>query len=428
MVYYRDDTKAYKGHIIFTPTFGKFNIIKNGYIVVEGSIVKGVYKALPKEYWNLYVEDYGDKLIIPGFVDIHLHASQILNRGLGLDLELMQWLSVHTFKEESKFNNLSYAEKVYNEAIKLLLKNGTTRAVLYGTIHKESSKLLMDIAEKYGLGAFVGKISMDKNSPDYLTENTAQALQDEKEFLIETINKYKLVKPIITPRFAPACSLELMKGLGELAQKYNVPVQSHLSEDLKEVDFVKKEYPQFKNYASVYNHFGLLGQRPTIMAHCVYLTDDEMELLSRNKVYVAHCPISNFNLSGSTAPIKKIINKKIPVGLGTDVAAGHEISMTKVMWQAIQASKVKYNQTKNYDDRLTTAEAFFLGTKGGGSFFGRVGSFEKGYDFDALIIDDSNLQNFKPLTLEERLERFVYIGDYKNITKRFVAGRSLEKP
>lgn len=108
-----------------------------------------------------------------------------------------------------------------------------------------------------------------------------------------------------------------------------------------------------------------------------------------------------------SAPIKKMINKNIPVGLGTDVAVGHEISMTKVMWQAIQASKVKYNQTKNYNDRLTTAEAFFLGTKGGGSFFGKVGSFEEGYDFNALVIDDSNLLNVKPLTIEERLERFI---------------------
>jgi guanine deaminase len=425
MMYYRYYTKAYKGHIVYTPSLGKFNIIENGYIVVEGSKVKGVYSSLPNDYINIEVEDFGDKLIIPGFVDIHLHASQIANRGLGLDIELMKWLTVHTFKEEAKFSDLRYAEIIYNEAAKLLLKNGTTRAVIYGTLHKESTELLMDIVNNYGIGAYVGKVSMDKNSPDYLTENTLQALKDEEEFLKETIDKYKLVKPIITPRFVPACSLELLSGLGKLAQKYNVPTQSHLSEDLSEIDFVKNEYPEFKNYASIYDYYGLLGQKLTIMAHCVYLPDEEMNLLARNKVYVAHCPISNFNLSGSVAPIKKILSKGIPVGLGTDLAAGHEVSMIKVMWQAIQASKVRYSQTKDENDRLTTAEVFFLGTKGGGSFFGKVGSFEEGYDFDALVIDDSNLFNVKPILIEERIEKFVYIGDYRNIVNRFIAGRKV---
>lgn len=423
MAYYSYYTKAYKGHIAFTQELGKYSILENGYIVVEGTKVKGVYKLLPKEYEYIEVENYGNRLIIPGFVDIHLHGSQLANRGLGLDLELMKWLTVHTFKEEARIKDLRYAEAIYTETAKLLLKNGTTRAVIYGTLHRESTELLMNIVNKYGLGAYVGKVSQDKNSPDYLTENTEDAIKEEEIFLRDTINRYKLVKPIISPRFVPACSLELLKALGILAQKYNVPVQSHLAEDLLEIDFVKKEYPQFENYASIYDYFGLLGQKPTIMAHCVYLSDDEIKLLAKNKVYVAHCPTSNFNLSGSTAPIKKLIGKGIPVGLGTDIAAGHNISILKVMLQAIQASKVVYSRTHDEKDKLTSPEAFYLATKGGGSFFGKVGSFEEGYDFDALVIDDSNLVNVKPLTIEERIDRLIYIGDDRNIIKRFVAGR-----
>lgn len=421
----RFGTSIYKGHIIHTPKLGEMEIIENGYIVVEGYRVKGVYKALPQEYKFLAVNDYGNRLIIPGFVDLHIHASQIANRGLGLDKELLDWLTVHTFKEEAKLQNLQYAEIIYREASRQMLKHGTTRAAIYGTLHRESTELLMKIISDSGMGAFVGKVSMDRNSPEYLMEDTGQALKDEEEFLKNTIGKYRRVNPIITPRFAPADSLELMKGLGVLAQKYNVPVQSHLSEDREEVYFVKTQYPQFKNYASIYNYFGLFGQKPTIMAHCVYVTEDEINLMAQNKVFVAHCPISNFNLSGSVAPIRAFLEKDIPVGLGTDVGAGHEISIAQVIVHTIIASKNMATETNNRRSKLSKAEAFYLATKGGGSFFGKVGSFEENYEFDALIIDDSDLFNVKPLTTQERLERFIYIGKSSNIVDRYISGQKI---
>lgn len=145
------DLKVYKGHIVFTPELGKYIIIENGYIVVEGSKVKGTYEILPAEYKNVEVVDYGDKLIIPGLVDLHFHAPQFVNRGLGLDKELLPWLETYTFPEESKYKDLEYAEKAYQKVVKELWRQGTTRVVLFATIHKDATIKLMELLHKAGL-------------------------------------------------------------------------------------------------------------------------------------------------------------------------------------------------------------------------------------------------------------------------------------
>ncbi len=414
--------KIYKGQIAYTPTPEGFMTVEDGFIVVEASKVKDVYCTLPNKYKNIHVEDYGNNLIIPGFIDLHSHASQVANRGIGLDKELLDWLLAHTFKEETKFEDMNYAEAAYKEHINLLIKNGTTRASLLGTIHRESAELLMDIAARAGLGGFVGKVNMDRESPDYYIENTYHSISETEKFIRNTLGKYKMMGPIITPRFVPATTPQLMWALREIVRKFDLPVQSHLSEDIKELEYVKRLHPEFIDYASIYNYFGMFGQRPTIMAHCVYVSDEEIALMARSGVYVAHCPAANFNLSGSVAPIRKFLLAGVNVGLGTDIGAGHVISIKDVIWQAIQASRVYELRTNHKYKALTTAEAFYLATKGGGSFFGKVGSFEPGYDFDALVIDDSNIFTVNPRNILERLERFIYIGDHRNIVQKFIAG------
>jgi len=419
---------AVKGNIIFTKEFGVYDVIENGYIVVEDKYVKGVYPTLGKEYNKIKVIDYGNSLIIPGFVDIHLHAPQFANLGLGLDKELMPWLETYTFPEETKYSDVTYAKKVYSGLIKELWKFGTTRACVFATIHNNSTKLLMDMFAKSGLGAYVGKVNMDRNTPDYLVETTEASLYDTEELLKEYSSKYSLVKPIITPRFVPTCSTKLLKGLGILAEKYNVPVQSHLSENAGEISFVKELHPDAKNYASVYNEAGLFGQNPTIMAHCVLVDEDEMDLMVKNQVFIAHCANSNSNLSSGIAPIRKLINRGIPVGLASDISGGHSLSMMDVIVSSAQVSNLKFLESIRIDKPLSTADLFYLATKGGGEFFGKVGSFEEGYEFDALVIDDSTLPIFKDLSIEERLQKFIYTGDDRNIKERYVAGDNIKEP
>jgi len=417
-----------KGDIVFTPSMDEFKIYKDSYLVSENGKIVGIFEKLDEKYKDYTLKDYTGKMIIPGFVDIHLHAPQFPNRGMGYDKELLPWLQSYTFPEEAKYKDIKYAERVYRDFVKELWKNGTTSAVIYGTIHKESTKLLMDLLIESGIRAYVGKVNMDRNSIPNLTEDTERSLRETEELILEYKDKSPLVKPIITPRFVPTCSDALLEGLGKLALKYDVPVQSHLSENTDEVKWVSELHPDAKNYASVYDKFNLFGQRRTIMAHCIHNTDEEIDLMAKNGVYAAHCVHSNFNLSSGIMPVRKFLDKKVPVGLGSDISGGHEISIPKVMAASIQASKMKWLETDKKLKPLTLLEVFYLATKGGGSFFGKVGSFEKGYEMDCLIIDDSNLGIYRELTVEERLEKFIYLGDDRNIVDRYVAGKLLKEP
>jgi len=422
-------TLILKGNIVFTPSPSSLVIHSDSFIIIENGLVDGIFKNLPLKYNNIHINDYGNNLIIPGFVDLHFHAPQFYNRGIGLGKELLPWLETYTFPEESKFSDLTYAEEVYKRVVLELWKQGTTRSVLFGTIHKEATILLMDLLASSGLSSFVGKVNMDRNSPSSLTETTIESLRTTDAWLNETKDKYKMIKPIITPRFVPSCSPKLMKGLGKLAKEYDVPVQSHLSENLNEIAWVRKLHPEFPDYASVYNHYGLLGQQPTIMAHCIHNTDNEIELMAHNSIFAAHSPSSNNNLSSGISPVRKFLEKGVSVCVATDVSGGHYTSIAKVMALAVQVSKLKRfsSDQENYNP-LSLPEVFYMGTKCPGSFFGKVGSFETGYEFDAIVIDDSSLADPNNRTVEERLERFIYIGSESNIIERYVSGRKVPYP
>lgn len=417
-----------KGDIIFTPTRDKFEVHKDSCLVSEDGKIVGIFDELDCGFNDYTLIDYTGKLIIPGFVDIHLHAPQYPNMGLGMDKELLPWLNTYTFPEESKYSDVDYAWEVFTNLIRDLWRNGTTSAVVYSSIHKESTKLLMDLFIKSKMRAYIGKVNMDRNAIPELTEDTTQSLRDTEEIVLEYKDESPLVKPIITPRFVPSCTEELMEGLGKLAIEYNLPVQSHLSENVSEVGWVRELHPDSPNYASVYNRYNLFGQTKTIMAHCIYVTEEEIELMAENNVYAAHCVDSNFNLSSGIMPVRKFLDRGVPVGIGSDISGGHSLSIPRAIVGVIQASKMKWLNTDKELKPLTCSEAFYLGTKGGGSFFGKVGSFEEGYELDCLIVDDSNICSISKLTLEERIEKFLYLGDDRNILERYVHGEKVEEP
>lgn len=419
--------KALKGNIIFTASAERFEVHKNSYLVESGGTVYGIFKEIPDDLKGIEVDDFGKSLIIPAFVDMHFHAPQFQNIGLGLDEELLQWLEKYTFPEEAKYSNDEYAKRLYTNLAKELWRNGTTRVVLFSTIHRRGTEILMDIFDRAGIGAYVGKVNMDRNSPDFYVESTEESLASTEEWILATKDKYDLVKPIITPRFVPSCSEKLMKGLAKLFEKYNLKIQSHLSENDGEIEWVRTLHPEFDSYGGVYDGMGLLNEN-TIMAHTVYSTEDEIKLLAKRNVFSAHCPNANYNLSSGIMSVRKFIDAGVRVGLGSDVGAGHQIGIYKVMSQAVQASKMKWLESGKVERCLTMSEAFYMGTKGGGEFFGKVGSFEKGYSLDALVIDDESLGDREFRGIEERLQRFIYCGDDRNIIKRYVAGKLLPEP
>src|SRR5699024_3907093 len=214
-------------------------------------------------------------------------------------------------------DNLNYAKKIYESLVKELWRCGTTSSVVFSSIHKESTKILADLFIESDLRAYIGEVNMDRNAIPELTEDTEESLKNTKDFILEHKDKSSKVQPIITPRFVPTCTEDLMKGLGELAVKYDLPVQSHLSENRSEVEWVSELHPDIRDYASVYNEYNLLGQTKTIMAHCVYNTEEELQLMKENQVYAAHCPHSNYNLSSGIMPVRKFLDAGISVGLGS---------------------------------------------------------------------------------------------------------------
>jgi guanine deaminase len=437
---------VYKAHILFTKEKDHFEVLENGYVLVEDGIVKGVSSNLRElDYEGAKVTDFGNKLLIPAMNDMHVHAPQVHNQGVAMDLELLPWLQNYTFPEESKYADVAYAERMYRRFIHTQWLFGTMRSVVFGTVHTDSTRVLMKLYQEAGMGAMVGKVAMNRNCPDALCEDVDAYLAGQESLIAEanwlspsgrraepsslfTLHSSlpSLVRPIITPRFVPSCTPELLKACGELAGKYQLPVQSHLSENVSEIAWVAELEPESENYGDAYNRYGLFGQTPTIMAHCVWTHGKELELMKRNGVMVAHCPTSNFNIASGMAPIRTFLNEGVPIGLGSDISGGHDLNMFRMLVYAIQVSKMQYQQ--NHDKPfLTLPEIFWIATKSAGSFFGKVGSFEPGYEFDALVIDDSVLYPSE-YSLLHRLERFIYVGDDRQIVHRFCRGQEVSEP
>ena len=420
----KDRNFIMKGNIIFSKDKSELNVQKHAYLVCVDGLCAGVFETLPEKYQDLPCEDYEDCLIIPGMTDLHVHAPQYSYRGLGMDMELIDWLNAHAFPEESKFTDLEYAKRAYSIFVNDLVKSTTTRACIFGTLHKEATLLLMELLEDTGMKAYVGKVNMDRNSPEILREESVEEASKITEQWILEAERFDNVRQILTPRFIPSCSDELMREISRLQKKYELPMQSHLSENLGEIEWVKELCPDSKFYGDAYDQFELFGgECPTIMAHCVHSSEEEIALMKEKNVFVAHCPQSNTNIASGIAPVRIYLDKDMKVGLGSDVAGGAHLSIMRAMTDAIQCSKLRWRMYDQSLKPLNFEEAFYLATKGGGEFFGKVGSFEEGYEFDALVLDDENLPHPQELTLKERIERIVYLGDDRNVKSKYVAGR-----
>lgn len=425
----RDRNFILKGNIAFSKEDRSIQTIENGYIICEDGKSKGVYKTIPKEYAQYPLKDYTDKLIIPGMTDLHVHAPQYTYRGMGMDMELLDWLNTYTFPEEEKYEDVTYAKEAYRIFVEDLKNSYTTRAVIFATVHAPATLELMQQLEESGLYTYVGKVNMDRNATKALCNLKPE---EEKErtraWITDSLSKFTHTRPILTPRFIPSCTDELMKALGELQEEYHLRVQSHLSENLSEIAWVKELVPQAKTYGHAYDMFQMLGNKkePAIMAHCVYSTKEERDLLKEKGTYIAHCPDSNLNIASGIAPIALYLQEGYHVGLGTDVAGGASISMARTITLAIQSSKMYWRLIDQALPYLSFSDVFYLATLGGGSYFGKVGSFEDGYEFDALILDDSKIKSMKKLSVLERVERYMYQEDKGVILDKYVKGKQIK--
>lgn len=411
------------GDLCFSTAPRHIETMEASYLHVKDGKCISCYKELPEALSSLEIKDYSGNLIIPGMVDLHLHAPQYAYRGTKMDLPLLDWLNSNTFPEEAKYEDMNYAKAAYKNFVEDLKESPTTRAVIFATLHKEATLCLMDLLEKSGLETMVGKVNMDRNSPDYLTEHSAEeALENTRNWLQAIPKDYRHCHPILTPRFTPTCSDALMEGLGKIKKEKGIPLQSHLSENKAEIAWVKELCPDTKNYGESYDRYGLLQH--SVMAHCVHTREDELELLKERECYICHCPQSNTNLQSGVAPVKHFLEKGAKLGLGTDVAGGANLSMFRAITDAIHVSKLRSCLLLE-DAAITVEEAFFMASLSGGGFFGKVGSFLTGYEADFLVYERKR-ESIREESLLERLEMLLYTEkELFRMKAKFVSGRQI---
>ncbi len=406
-----------------------------GYLVIsEEGVIEDVRNDNPKgsEFGQEYY-DYSDKLICPGFIDIHNHLPQFTLSGLYRG-NLLEWLSDIVFPAEGRFSSPEVAESFAERFFQELLSRGTTTTSSYVTSHKDATDIAFQHADKSGIRAFLGNVLMDQNAPEYLIKDAPVLLRDSEE-LIEKWDGYDdgRLRYVFTPRFAPSCSFDLLMGIGKIANKHGVHIQSHLAESKEEIATVMDIFSDFDNYTDVYYKAGLLTEK-TIAAHCIYLDDGEIELLKKTGTKISHCPSSNRFLQSGIMPYRKLEKTRIPIGLGTDVGAGYSLSMFSEMREAIESSKtIHFLDSSNNYKPLRSIEAFYLATLGGAkalSLEDEIGSLEKGKSADFSVIDIAQLnvlnENFFT-NPEDLVSKLIYSNGENYIEKVFVKGKLVYK-
>lgn len=387
----------------------------------------------------------GGQYLLPGFIDLHIHAPQWPNLGKALDRPLEQWLQQYTFPLEARYADLDFARKTYYHLVRTLLSHGTTTAVYFATVHRESSLELGKICLELGQRALIGKVAMDdvNNCPDYYRDCSAEhAISETRRFIRELQalpgNEKGNVLPVITPRFIPCCSDELLSGLGKIAKDTGCHIQTHCSESDWEHNFVIKQYGVTDSQA-LYN-YGLMT-RKTILAHCNHISDDDISLIGSVSAGIAHCPLSNFYFANSVFPLRQVLNKNINVGLGSDISAGHSPSIFEACRHAITASKALNDgvnsqlssEVRGYSgSSVSFREAFWLATGGGGKVLDLpIGQLREGYLFDAMVIDtnrhNSDIIIYDDDTTEDVLQKLIYNTQRHNICKVWVNGENISK-
>ena len=475
----------YRGTFVQTPRLGELKVSFNSLIGVDRSgTIDYIYEDFsPEEDSDSWIIDFyikerdlkGDidktqikyvdvsrnplQFFCPGFVDTHIHASQYPNCGIGLESQLLEWLKVYTYPLEASFtdhnkNKYNLAQDVYSKVVKRCLASGTTCASYFATIDPDTTTLLGKILLLLGQRGLIGKVCLDENPVHQQYQEDVYSCAESMESIIKSCEHLNpknedLIKPVISPRFAPVCSRELLQYLGSLANNLQLSVQTHISESKDENQLVTELFPECKNYASVYDNFSLLTSK-TILAHGVYLSEAERKLVKGRNCSISHCPTSNSFISSGEAPVKKYMYEdKINMSFGTDVSGGYSPSILEVMKHSLLVSHhlaMKTNSKSEAEEvKLTIADVLYMATRGGAKAVGMLeslGTFEKGKRWDTQLIDlgsyASNVDVFewqlpKPSShatlhserrkLVDLLGKWIFTGDDRNCIKVWCNGR-----
>jgi guanine deaminase len=445
------DARAFLGNVLHTPTRGQLEYLPGALIEVDGNgKIRAVHRdaaleataatARHRAAGTLVTLDPGQYLL-PGFVDLHVHAPQWPQLGLALDLPLEEWLQACTFPLEARYADTAFANETYQSLVDGLLANGTTTALYFATIHLAATQKLADICLSRGQRALIGRVAMDNpdQCPDIYRDPSTAVAESETRSFIDYVralkgNESSLILPVITPRFIPSCTDELLTALGRLARETRCHVQTHCSESDWEHAYVLNRCGVTDTEAL--ERFGLLS-RHTILAHGNFIAGADVDKILEAGAGVAHCPLSNVYFSDAVFPLRRLLQRGVHIGLGTDIAGGASPSILENARHAVIASRtlesgvdaaVDRAHRRSPDSRIDAVTAFWLATAGGGIALDLpIGLFREGYQFDALVMDTrvagSNLRIHAAATPVEILQKIVYHGARANIHEVWVANR-----
>ena len=414
----------------YTSETASVRYLEDGLLVIENGKIKdfGTYEQLHEKYVGIDAIAYPDKLIMPGFIDTHIHYPQTAMVA-AYGEQLLEWLSKYTFPTEAKFKDKNYAQEIATVFLDELLKNGTTTALVFAAVFPESVDAFFEEAERRNLRMIAGKVMMNRNAPDFLLD-TAQSSYNETKALIEKWHQKGRLLYAVTPRFAITSTDEQLDLAGQLLAEFpDVYLHTHLSENVNEVQFVAELFPNSKGYLDVYDQAGLVKEK-SIFAHGVQLTDQEFQRLSEAKSAISFCPTSNLFLGSGLFKLNKAKSSETPVkvGLGTDIGAGTSFSL-------LQTANEAYKVVQLQGEKLSSFKALFLATLGGAralSLEDKLGNFDIGKEADFIVIDPKAtpamaLRNadFPVKTLEEIADKafaIVIMGDDRTIEATYIMG------
>ena len=424
-----NELTAYRGHIITPVDFDKYDSFVDGCMLVnkDGKIVDvGNWAEIQKKHGKpAKTVEYGKRVIMPGLIDLHIHLVQIAQTGRSGDT-LLGWLSKYIFPAEVKFERAEHATKLADWFFRELARNGTTLSSVFTSIHKEAADIAFNIAAERGCRVIMGKTLMDRNAPDNLSEDVDRSLAESEE-LCQKWHGHDDGRLLyaFTPRFAPTSTSKQLQGAADLWHKYaGSYMQTHLSENVEEIIWVKDLFPKCKDYLDAYASHGLIGKN-SLFAHSIHLSDDEIKRMVETESAAVHCPSSNLFLKSGVFPYARTRLAGMKVGLGSDVAAGPEMSLFKVMKDAA------YVQSELW---LAPRELLYLATMGGAlavNLQDKVGSLEPGKEADFIVVDP-NLKSSVPRDIleqdaDEILSSLVYIGDDRMVAATYVRGKAIFK-
>ncbi len=433
-----------RGRFLHAPELGSLETLDDAILLIgpDGSIAA---LARPGESAHADLAGRPDlvtvpagRLVLPGMVDLHVHAPQYPQLGRALDVPLEVWLHRYTFPLEARYADLDFARQRYEVLVDDLLAAGTTTALYFATVHREASELLARICLDKGQRALVGKVAMDDPAAcpeDYRDASAAAAIEETRAFIdaVRALPGNDRVLPVVTPRFIPSCTDAALAGLGALAAECDCHIQTHCSESDWAHGHALARYGITDTAAL--DGFGLLTRR-TVLAHSVFLTGPDMATIAGRGAGIAHCALSNVYFGNAVFPLRRALERGLHVGLGTDISGGPSASMFEACRSAVQVSRLLEDgvdptvsrETRGTPrSRVDMLTAFHLATAGGGVALDLpIGLFRRGYQFDALVLDPAapggNVRLFGETEPVALLEKILYTAGAANIAQVYVSG------